>query len=85
METIIKKIILSLLLAILCESSIFAQDSTLGNSEQINKYNFSQFGNETWNFIKQPTKWDGGDWFKIGIISAGTFLILKLPINLFAM
>ena len=77
METIIKKILLSLLLAILCESSIFAQDSTLGNSEQINKYNFSQFGNETWNFIKQPTKWDGSDWLKIGIISAGTFLILE--------
>ena len=28
-------------------------------------------------FIKQPTKWDGGDWLKIGLISAGTFLIME--------
>jgi membrane-associated phospholipid phosphatase len=77
MGTIIKKILLSLLLAILCESSLLAQDSTLGNSEQINKYNFSQFGNETWNFVKQPTKWEGSDWIKIGLVSVGTYLIIK--------
>lgn len=59
--------LLSLLLLISCESSLVAQ----------NKYNFSQFGNETWDFIKQPTKWDGSDWLKIGALGAGTFLIME--------
>jgi membrane-associated phospholipid phosphatase len=60
-------ILLSLLLLISCESSLFAQ----------NAYNFSQFGNETWSFIKQPTKWDGNDWLRIGLMSAGTFIIME--------
>ena len=47
------------------------------DSVQQLKYTFSQFGNETWEFIKQPTKWDGGDWLKIGLISAGTFLVME--------
>lgn len=62
-----KNILLSLILIVMCEYSLFAQQ----------KYTFSQFGNETWEFIKQPTKWDGNDWLKIGIISAGTFLLMK--------
>jgi membrane-associated phospholipid phosphatase len=60
-------ILLSLFLLISCESSLFAQ----------HPYNFSRFGNETWSFIKQPTKWDGSDWLKIGVVSAGTFLVLE--------
>jgi hypothetical protein len=59
--------ILSLLILIICESSLFAQ----------NKYNFSQFGNETWSFVKQPTKWEGSDWLKLGLIGAGTFLVMQ--------
>jgi membrane-associated phospholipid phosphatase len=73
----IKKLFLSLILTIMCGTSLFAQNSVLGNSLQRNKYNFSQFGNETWDFIKQPTKWDGSDWLKLGIVSAATFLIMK--------
>lgn len=61
------KIYLLLLLIIIDYSSLFGQQ----------KYTFSQFGNETVNFIKQPTKWDGIDWLKIGMISAGTFLIME--------
>ena len=61
------KILLSLLVLIICESSLIAQ----------NKYNFSQFGNETWSFIKQPTKWDGSDWLKVGVIGAGSFLLIE--------
>lgn len=61
------KIYLSLLLIIICESSLFGQQ----------KYTFSQFRSETVNFIKQPTKWEGSDWLKIGLISAGTFLIME--------
>jgi membrane-associated phospholipid phosphatase len=62
------KILLSLLVLIICESSLFAQ----------NKYDFSQFGNETWSFIKQPTKWDGSDWLKLGVMGAGSFLLIEI-------
>jgi membrane-associated phospholipid phosphatase len=66
--TMLPKFLLSLLLLIIiCESSLFTQ----------NKYNFSQFGNETWSFIKQPTKWEGSDWLKLGLISAGTYLVMQ--------
>lgn len=72
-----KIIFLSLLLIIVCESSMFAQNSILANSTQQNKYNFSQFGNEAWDLIKQPTKWNGGDWLTFGLVSASTFLMIK--------
>jgi membrane-associated phospholipid phosphatase len=57
----------SIILFLFCESSLFAQNS----------YNFSQFGNETWSFIKQPTTWELGDWFKLGLIGAGTFVVMQ--------
>lgn len=73
-----KKFFLSLLLTILYGSSLFAQNPALQDSLlQQNKYNFSQFANETWSFIKQPIKWDGGDWLKLGMLGAGTFLIMQ--------
>jgi membrane-associated phospholipid phosphatase len=62
-----KKIILSLLLIFIFVSSSFEQQ----------KYNFSQFGNETWGFFKQPAKWEVNDWLNIGLISAGTFLTME--------
>jgi hypothetical protein len=84
----------SFLLLFICETSpygavdLFAQnlasrDTVQGNpalrdSVERNKYNFSQFGNETWSFIKQPTKWEGSDWLKIGLIGAGTFLVMQV-------
>jgi len=71
------KFLLSLLLPLICESSLFAQNPALTDSVERNKYNFSQFGNETWSFIKQPTRWDGSDWLKLGLISAGTFVLLE--------
>jgi hypothetical protein len=43
-----------------------------------NAYNFSQFGNETADFIKQPIHWDGNDWLKIGLAGAGTFLVMQI-------
>ncbi|MCX6150304.1 MAG: phosphatase PAP2 family protein [Ignavibacteriales bacterium] len=72
-----KKVFIIILLTVLCESSLFAQNPVLPDSVEQNKYNFSQFGNETWNFIKQPTKWDGYDWLRLGILSAGTFLVMQ--------
>jgi membrane-associated phospholipid phosphatase len=68
---------LTLFLTILIGSATFAQNSVSGNSVKQLKYTFSQFGNETWDFVKQPTKWDGIDWLKIGLVSGGTFLIME--------
>jgi hypothetical protein len=68
---------LTLLLTILYGSATFAQDPVLQDSVQQLKYTFSQFGNETWDFVKQPTKWEGSDWLKIGVVSAATFLIIE--------
>jgi len=61
------KILLPLLVLIICESSLFAQ----------NKYNLSQFGNETVDFIKQPAKWDGSDWLKLGVMGVGSYLLIE--------
>ena len=83
-----KKLYLSLLLVIIFASSAFAQFPRLQDSVQQNKYNFSQFGRETLGFIIQPTKWDGSDWLKLGLLGAGTFLGFGLiknfePVTLF--
>ena len=67
---------------------LFAQDPAssdtvqgnpaLRDSEVRNRYNFSQFGRETWSYIKQPTKWDGSDWLKLGVTGLGTFLLVQV-------
>ena len=59
--------LLSLSFLLICESSLVAQD----------RYNFSQFGDETWSFVKQPGHWEGSDWIKLGLMGAGTFLIMR--------
>ncbi len=59
--------LLSLSLILICESPLVAQS----------KYNFSQFGDETWSFIKQPTKWEASDWLKLGLTGATTFLLMR--------
>jgi len=61
------KVLLSLFVLIICESSLFAQ----------NKYDFSQFGHETGDFIKQPSKWDGNDWLKLGVMGVGSYLLIE--------
>jgi membrane-associated phospholipid phosphatase len=62
------KFLLYLFLPLICESSLYAQQ----------KYDFPQFGRETWSFIKQPTNWEGSDWLKIGLAGAGTFLVMQI-------
>lgn len=54
-------------LLLVFQSSLFSQ----------NAYNISQFKNETFQFIKQPTKWESNDWLKFGLISAGTILLIQ--------
>jgi membrane-associated phospholipid phosphatase len=56
---------------------LFAQNPALPDSAEGNKYNLSQFGHETWSFIKQPAKWGGSDWLRIGVIAGGSFLIIE--------
>jgi len=80
MNTTVKKIILSLFLIILCGSSLFAQNPALLDSVGRNKYNFLQFASETWDFIKQPTKWEGSDYLKLGMLGAGTFLLMQADV-----
>jgi hypothetical protein len=62
-----KSIAFFLLLIITCENPLFSQ----------NRYNFVQFRDETVDFIKQPAKWDGNDWLKLGLIGAGTILVMQ--------
>jgi membrane-associated phospholipid phosphatase len=57
----------ALLLIIICESPLFAQ----------NKYNFSQFGHETGTFFTRPLHWEGSDWLVLGLTGAGTFLVMQ--------
>jgi membrane-associated phospholipid phosphatase len=88
------RFLIPLLLIVIFESSpygaggLFAQDlvsrktvqgnPALRDSVEPNKYNFSQFATETWSFVKQPTKWDGGDWLRVGVIGGGTFLVMQV-------
>jgi membrane-associated phospholipid phosphatase len=88
-----RRFLLPLLLVVLIGSSpcgaasLFAQDlasqdtvdrnPALRNSEKQNKYNLSQFGHETVDFLIRPAKWDGTDWLRLGVISGGTFLSMQ--------
>jgi membrane-associated phospholipid phosphatase len=69
--------LVSLLVLIFCESSLFAQNPVSRDTVQGNKYNLSQFGHETIGFFVQPTKWDGNDWLRLGVISGATVLSMQ--------
>ncbi|MCX6121073.1 MAG: phosphatase PAP2 family protein [Ignavibacteriales bacterium] len=78
------RILISLFLIVICGFSpyraadLFAQDIASRDTVLGNKYNLSQFGHETWSFIKQPTKWDGGDWLRLGVMGGATFLTMQV-------
>ncbi|MGA2296763.1 MAG: phosphatase PAP2 family protein [FCB group bacterium] len=61
-----QKILLLILFIIFSNYTLFAQ----------NKYTFTQFANETVTFVKQPVKWTGNDYLKIGLIAVGTGLTM---------
>ena len=67
------KLYVSLLLSIIGGSSLFGQL----------KYNFSQFGNETVDFVKQPARWNGGDCVKLGVVTATSVLFMETIDNRF--
>ena len=68
---------LSLLLTFLCGYPLFAQYPSSQNPVETNNYSFSQFGHETWDFVRQPGRWNGSDWLKLSIVGAGTLLIME--------
>jgi len=39
-----------------------------------NKYNFTEFKKETFEFVKQPLNWETSDWLKLGLIGGATVL-----------
>jgi len=71
------KFFLSLFLLLFFQPALLAQNPALRDSVERNKYDFTQFWNETGSFIKQPTKWEGSDWLKLGVIGAGSFLLIE--------
>jgi membrane-associated phospholipid phosphatase len=78
------RFLIPFLLFIICGFSyfgtadLFAQDLVLRDTVLGNKYNLSQFGHESVDFLIQPTKWDGGDWLKIGVMGGATFLAMQV-------
>jgi membrane-associated phospholipid phosphatase len=77
----------ALFLILICESPLLGQDlaprdsldrnPASRDSEVGNKYNLSQFGHETVDFLIKPTKWDGTDWLRLGVMSGATFLAMQ--------
>jgi membrane-associated phospholipid phosphatase len=43
-----------------------------------NKYDIPQFRTETGMFFQQPLHWEGRDWLKLGLMGAGTFLVMQI-------
>lgn len=58
-----------LMIVIICFSNIYQVSAQ-------NTYTFSQFTDETFDLLKQPTKWDGDDYLKIGIFSTLSVLMM---------
>ncbi len=52
---------------------IFYSTFTFGQ----NSYGIEQFKNDTFDFFKQPSKWDNNDLLKIGLVGASTFLLIQ--------
>jgi hypothetical protein len=52
------------------------KEKVLEKKLQKRLYSFSQFTHETVLFVKQPTKWIGRDWLKLGIVVAATIGVM---------
>lgn len=66
-----------LMLLVLCASSASAQYTAALDSIPVHEYTFSQFGSETWEFVKQPTVWEVSDWITLGVIGLGTYGVME--------
>jgi membrane-associated phospholipid phosphatase len=47
-------------------------------AQEYKPYNLTQFGHETFLYVKQPVLWKGKDWLRVGVVVAGTFAIMPL-------
>ena len=47
-----------------------------------NQYNFKQFINEGGDLVKQPVKWNLGDWLTFGGLAAGSYAIMHFDENI---
>lgn len=56
-----------LLFMLILQSTIYTQ----------NAFDLTQFKDEAFRFVQQPSKWEGSDWIKLGLISAGTILSMQ--------
>jgi len=76
--------ILIVCLLVSFQLSVYAQEArvetkpeTKAEKEQEYKpYSFTQFGHETFLFVKQPTLWKGKDWLRVGLIAAATIAVM---------
>jgi membrane-associated phospholipid phosphatase len=59
------------------EARVETKPETKAEKEQEHKpYSFTQFGHETFLFVKQPTLWKGKDWLRVGLIAAATMAVM---------
>jgi len=73
-----------ILILVTFQLSLFGQETkkdtipeTKGEKKQEYKpYNLTQFGHETFLFVKQPATWKGKDWLTVGVIVAATAAIM---------
>jgi len=80
----LNKTIILLLLSFTIHTCVIAQEKkpettpeTTGEKKQEKKlYSISQFGHETFLFVKQPIRWKGNDWMRVGIVTASTVLVM---------
>lgn len=57
---------------------------TKGEKKQEKRlYSFSQFGHETYLFIKQPITFKGKDWLRVGAVTASTIATMSLDKTIF--
>ncbi len=81
--------VLAIIFAFILNSSVFAQEKKkdvtapetpkeikLEKKLSTKLYSIPQFWHETILFVKQPTKWKGADWLKLGIVAAGTIAVM---------
>jgi membrane-associated phospholipid phosphatase len=83
---LLHKFIILFFFIITFQSSLFAQiakkettPETKGEKKQEKRlYSLSQFGHETFLFIKQPIAFKGRDWLRVGEVTASTISVMTL-------
>ena len=67
----------SFLLCLLAAPPLCAQYAPAPEIEPPLPYTFTQFGHETWSFVKSPGQWDLGDWAALATVGVGTYLLIE--------